>query len=93
MYIDPRQKDLGLSKETFDYIFVSFAIMVMPNVLPRLVELLKPGGFLGITSWESLCFYPLVVKSLKYVTDKPTIPSHDEVSAKMFGEEKWGDEV
>ncbi|KAF1935552.1 hypothetical protein EJ02DRAFT_439169 [Clathrospora elynae] len=39
--------ELDLPKSSYTHIFLSFAVFVMPTVLPKLYALLHPGGFIA----------------------------------------------
>ncbi|CAO2649701.1 Nn.00g009930.m01.CDS01 [Neocucurbitaria sp. VM-36] len=80
-----------LPPNTYTHIFVSFAIFVMPDVLPKLHALLKPGGFIGVTTWASLPWQPLLARSIEQMEEKPYKPASAELVEKMSGGRPWGE--
>jgi hypothetical protein len=87
----PIKKDIELPKESFTHIFVSFAVFAMPDVLPKLCELLKPGGYIGITTWAFLMWQPLLARCISMMKDKPFNPSPSDIENKMFGGHNWAE--
>ena len=63
----------------------------MPNALPKLYELLKPGGFIGVTTWASLPWLPLLARSLEQMKEKPYCPAAAEFEEKIYTGRAWGD--
>jgi hypothetical protein len=61
----------------------------MPDCLPTLYKLLAPGGFIGISTWASLPWYPLLARCIAQVEGSPYIPSAAEIEAKFFGQHAW----
>lgn len=65
----------------------------MPNVLPTLLPLLKPGGFIGLTTWADLGWHPLLTRSIARLSPAPYSPSVADLSAKMFAGRDWGNQT
>lgn len=40
--------------ESFTHVFSTFAIFALPDVLPALFYITRPGGFVGVSTWASL---------------------------------------
>jgi hypothetical protein len=62
----------------------------MPTILPQLHALLRPGGFIGITTWSYVPWQPLLHRSINLMEDPPYSPSYEELEAKMFSGHNWG---
>jgi hypothetical protein len=64
---------------------------VLPStVLPTAYTLLKPSGFIGITTWSFLPWVPLLAKAIDRLPEpRPYCPSKDEVEAKMYQGRAW----
>lgn len=84
-----KQKDFDLPKESFSHIFVSFAVFVMPGVLPKLHALLKPGGYIGITTWAELLWTDLLARCIAQMKEKPYSPSSAELEQKLYQGHDW----
>lgn len=84
------QKEIDLPKESFTHIFVSFGIFVMPGALPKLYELLKPGGYIGITTWAELIWAEILPRCVSQMKDKPYCPSPTETEQKIYIGQDWG---
>jgi hypothetical protein len=70
---------------------VSFAIFIMPNVLPSLFSLLRPGGFIAVTTWAYMPWQPLVHRSIELMANPPYSPSYEELEQNLFAGHKWGE--
>lgn len=92
--VSPAQDDITqmLPKSTFTHVFVSFAIIVLPpQTLQRLQTLLRPGGYIAVTSWASVPWYSLFARSISLMSPpQPYCPSSQEVQDKFCG--NWGRE-
>jgi hypothetical protein len=62
----------------------------MPDVLPQLYALLRPGGFIAVTTWAYMPWQPLLHRSISLMSNPPYSPSYDELEDKMFAGHKWG---
>ncbi|KAH7355668.1 S-adenosyl-L-methionine-dependent methyltransferase [Pyrenochaeta sp. MPI-SDFR-AT-0127] len=82
---------IDLPKSTYTHIFLSFAVFAMPDVLPRLFDLLKPGGFIGVTTWAYLAWHPLLARSISRMSSEVYSPSFSDLEDKMFAGRRWGD--
>lgn len=65
----------------------------MPDILPKLHALLKPGGFIGVTTWAVLGWHPLLARSIARMSTPPYCPSSAELEAKMFAGRPWSDKA
>ncbi|KAF1846081.1 S-adenosyl-L-methionine-dependent methyltransferase [Cucurbitaria berberidis CBS 394.84] len=83
--------NIDLPANTYTHIFVSFAIFVMPDALPKLYELLKPGGFIGVTTLACLPWHSLLARSIARMADAPYSPSSSDLEEKLFSGRPWGD--
>ena len=81
--------NLAFPPESFTHIFCTFAIFVLPSCLPTLFSLLKPGGFIGITTWSSLPWQSLLDTCIPKIRGQPYLPSAAEVKNKMFSGRDW----
>lgn len=87
---------MNLAAHTYTHIFVSFAIFVIPNALPKLYELLKPGGFIGVTTWAVLPGVPLLSSTVEKMreakmNEKPYNPPSSELEEQMYSGHSWSD--
>ena len=80
---------MDLPKEAYTHIFVSFAIFVIPDAVAALLALLKPGGFIGVTTWTGLAWQPILGRSIARMPDAPYTPSWAEIEHKMFPGHDW----
>lgn len=64
--------------------------MLPSTVLPTAHSLIKPGGFIGITTWSFLPWVPLLAQVINKLPEpRPYCPSKDELEAKMFQGRAW----
>ncbi|KAF2119555.1 S-adenosyl-L-methionine-dependent methyltransferase [Lophiotrema nucula] len=82
--------NIQLPQDTFTHIFVNFGIFVMkPGTSSVLRGLLKPGGFLGFTTWKKLAWYPWLVKAVERAPSKPYCPTEAEVEHALYSGLPW----
>jgi len=83
--------DIKLPEETYTHLFLSFGVFVMPGALSKLYSLLKPGGFIGVTTWADLPWQPILARSVSQMTEKPYCPTVADLENKMYQGRPWGD--
>jgi len=85
-------QSLRLPSNTFTHVLCTFSIFMMPDdTLSKCLELLVPGGTLGITTWSRLSWYPLLARAISASESKPYLPSEEEFEARLFGGVPWQD--
>lgn len=84
---------MELEANTYTHFFVTFGIFVMPaETLKKCHDSITPGGFVGITTWQKLPWYPMVVKALERLPTPPShIPTEAELIAMFFAKRPWQD--
>jgi hypothetical protein len=65
----------------------------MPNVLPQLYSLLKPGSFIAITTWAYMPWQPILHRSISLMSSPPYSPSSADLENKLFAGHNWGDKA
>ncbi|KAF1831385.1 S-adenosyl-L-methionine-dependent methyltransferase [Decorospora gaudefroyi] len=85
--------NIDLPKESFTHIFVSFTVFAIPDVLPQLFRLLRPGGFIAITTWVALGWYPYLQSSMSQLDSVPYSPTHEEVLNMIYSGRPWGEQA
>ncbi|KAH7406636.1 S-adenosyl-L-methionine-dependent methyltransferase [Phaeosphaeria sp. MPI-PUGE-AT-0046c] len=81
---------LDLPSQTYTHVFCTFAVFVIPDVLPKLFSTLKPGGFAGISTWASLPWVPLLSASISQMPSAPYNPTATEVVNLLYSGRDWG---
>jgi hypothetical protein len=77
--------------DTFTHLFINFGIFQFGQAaLPKYHEVLKSGGFLGVTTWATLPWYPYVKKAIEGL-GKSDAPSEKEVEDILYKGQAWGD--
>lgn len=61
----------------------------MPNVLPTLFKLLKPGGCIAVSTWAKLGWYPLMKDSIAKMHEPLECPSPKAFEAALFRGKDW----
>ncbi|USP76393.1 S-adenosyl-L-methionine-dependent methyltransferase [Curvularia clavata] len=71
----------ALPASTYTHIFISFAVISMPShTLQRLNSLLRPNGFIAVTSWVIIPWYPVLARTISLMSaPQPYLPSRKEV--------------
>ncbi|KAF2727178.1 S-adenosyl-L-methionine-dependent methyltransferase, partial [Polyplosphaeria fusca] len=82
--------NLRLPAETYTHAFVSFGIFVMKDsALPNIHAALKPGGFVGLTTWARLGWLPLFYKAMAELEDAPYTPTEKEFEGTLYQDRDW----
>jgi hypothetical protein len=64
--------------------------MLPSTFLPTMHTLLKPSGFIGITTWAFLPWMPLFDQAISRLPEpRPHCPSKDEIEAKIYQGRAW----
>ncbi|KAH7067159.1 hypothetical protein FB567DRAFT_541870 [Paraphoma chrysanthemicola] len=86
-------QELVDKEERFTHTICTFAIFILPTALPHLHTLTLPGGFIGLTTWTHLPWYPIVARSISLMpAPQPPCPSAAEVQARLMSNRAWGEE-
>lgn len=80
---------LDLPSQTYTHAFCTFAVFVIPDVLPKLFSTLKPGGFVGISTWAALPWIPLLDTSISLMPSKPYNPTATEIKNLIYSGRAW----
>jgi ubiquinone/menaquinone biosynthesis C-methylase UbiE len=85
------RNDIQMHADTFTHLFINFGIFQFGQAaLPKYHEVLKSGGFLGVTTWATLPWYPYVKKAIEGL-GKSDAPSEKEVEDILYKGQAWGD--
>ena len=64
--------------------------MLPATVIPTAHTLLKPSGFIGITTWSFFPWVPILIQAIDRLPEpKPYCPSKDEVQIKIYQGRAW----
>lgn len=64
--------------------------MLPPTVLPTCLSLLRPAGFVGITTWSNLHWIPLIARAIaRLPSPQPYCPTAAEIEAKIYNGRAW----
>jgi ubiquinone/menaquinone biosynthesis C-methylase UbiE len=68
--------DIQLENNQFTHVFANLIIFFLPlGTMQKLFDLLQPGGFLGLTNWATLGWYPLLERAITNMADPPPCPT------------------
>jgi hypothetical protein len=59
------------------------------TALPNLYASLKPGGFIGITTWAKLAWVPQFRKAVQAMPDAPYCPTEKEIEEMLYRGKGW----
>lgn len=66
--------------------------MLPDTFLPAAHTLLKPAGFIGITTWSFLPWVPLLAQAIERLPEpRPYCPSKAEIEAKLYQGRAWNE--
>lgn len=72
--------NIQLEPNQFTHIFANAIIFFLPlGTVPKLFDLLQPGGYIGVATWSALNWYPHVKRAIGNMADPPHFPSPEEV--------------
>ena len=54
-------------------------------------SLIRPGGFIAISTWKTLHWYEIVASAIAKLDDSPPVPSYEDVVNKMHMGNRWED--
>ncbi|KAF2465357.1 S-adenosyl-L-methionine-dependent methyltransferase [Lindgomyces ingoldianus] len=82
--------NMSLPPSTFTHFFINFGVFIMPlSTLTQCHSFLRPGGFMGLTTWAYLPWYPLVVRAINSLPSPPHCPSETEVEKQVYTSGEW----
>lgn len=82
--------NIQLEGEQFTHIFGNAIIFFLPiDTLPKLFSLLRPGGFIGITTWSAYGWYPFLEKTVERMSTRVVLPSLSEVKNVIHKGSPW----
>lgn len=82
--------NIQLEKNQFTHVFANAIIFFLPDtVLKTCFELLRPGGFVGVTTWAALPWWAFVERAVANMSEPATLPSFDEVRGRMQRGNPW----
>ena len=85
-------QNITLPPNTYTHIFANFIIFGLPTTTLRsLHSILKPGGFIGVTTWSYYAWYPYVVRAINSLPDPPPVPTEQECHAMISQNRPWED--
>lgn len=79
-----------MEKNSFTHLFINFGIFVLPpSTLSACHSLLRPGGFIAISTWVYFPWYPLISHATSQLPNPPTIPTEAEVDSMIHAGHAW----
>ncbi|KAL1596483.1 hypothetical protein SLS60_009129 [Paraconiothyrium brasiliense] len=84
--------NIQLENNQFTHIFANAIIFFLPlGTLQKLVDLLQPGGFIGITTWVSFGWYTYLERAINNMSNPPSLPTSSEIRDSFEKGNAWHD--
>lgn len=85
--------DMMLPANTYTHFFITFGVFVMPNgTVQKCHDSITPGGFVGISVWQKLPWYGMVVRALERLPSPPSyIPTEADIMSMVCAKRPWQD--
>ncbi|KAF2186653.1 S-adenosyl-L-methionine-dependent methyltransferase [Zopfia rhizophila CBS 207.26] len=84
--------NIQLQSNTYTHLLINFGIFMMPPAtLTKCHDILQPNGFIAMTTWDHLPWYPLVARAINSLPSPPYCPSVWEVESEVYRGQTWQD--
>lgn len=86
-------RDMEFTDNTYTHFFINFGVMLMPNgTLKKCHDSIKPGGFIAVTGWQKLPWYPMFVRAAESLPSPPPfIPTELNIMSMFCANRPWQD--
>ncbi|KAF2872870.1 hypothetical protein BDV95DRAFT_568207 [Massariosphaeria phaeospora] len=83
-------QDIKLAPASYTHLFVNFGIFAMPTAtLSACAALVRPNGFIGLSSWARIGVYPLIARAVSRLASPPKFPTEAEMMKVLTQDRAW----
>lgn len=84
----------GLEPNQFTHVFANAIVFFLPTTtLKKTYDLLKPGGFIGMTTWAALPWFAWVQKAVSRLPNPPSLISYEQIQSAFQQGNAWHEEA